>query len=84
MPALVLDATGVSTSTIRHETQRVLGLQVMVQQCGVNEVEIDGRTFWVRPVGSDVLQSGNLVVAALAVSLDKPFPALLNHEIVYP
>ena len=74
MPALALDATGVSTSTIRHEAQRVPGLQVMVQQCGVNEVEIDGRTFWVRPVSPDVLQSGNVVAAALAESLDKPYP----------
>ena len=39
-----------------HETQRVPGLQGMVQQCGVNEVEIDGRTFWVRPVSPDVLE----------------------------
>ena len=38
----------------------------------VIEVEIDGRTFWVRPVGSWVLDSGNVVAQALAVSLDKP------------
>ena len=44
----------------------------MVQQCDVSEVEIDGRTFWVRPVGSWVLESGNVVAEALAVSLDKP------------
>ncbi len=44
----------------------------MVQQCDVTEVEIDGRTFWVRPVGSWVLESGNVVAAGLAVSLDKP------------
>ena len=44
----------------------------MVQQCGVTEVEIDGRTFKVRPVGSWVLESGNVVAEALAVSLDKP------------
>ena len=31
-----------------------------------------GRTFWVRPVGSDVLRSGNVVAEGLAVSLDKP------------
>ena len=30
------------------------------------------RTFWVRPVGSWVLESGNVVAEALAVSLDKP------------
>ena len=45
----------------------------MVQQCDVTEVEIDGRSFMARPVGSWVLEFGN-VVAALAESLDKPFP----------
>jgi hypothetical protein len=44
----------------------------MAQECEVTEVEIDGRSFWVRPVGSWVLESGNVVAAALAVSLDKP------------
>ena len=44
----------------------------MVQQCDVTEVEIDGRTFWVRPVGSWVLETGNVVAAGLAASLDKP------------
>ena len=43
----------------------------MVQHWEVTEVEIDGRTFWVRPVGSWVLDSGNVVADALAVSLDK-------------
>ena len=47
------------------------GKQVMVQQWEVIEVEIDGRTSWVRPVGSWVLDSGNVVADALAVSLDK-------------
>ena len=37
----------------------------------VTEIDIDGRTFWVRPVGSWVLESGNVVAEALAVSLDK-------------
>ena len=44
----------------------------MLQQCDVTEVEIDGHTFWVRPVGSWVLESGNVVAEALAISLDKP------------
>ena len=44
----------------------------MVQHWEVTEVEIDGRTFWVRPVGLWVLDSGNVVADALAVSLDKP------------
>ena len=44
----------------------------MVQQWEAIEIDIDGRTFWVRPVGSWVLDSGNVVAQALAVSLDKP------------
>ena len=44
----------------------------MLQQCGVTEVDIDGRTFWVRPVGSWVLDSNNVVAAGLALSLGKP------------
>ena len=35
-------------------------------------MEIDGRSFRVRPVGPDILQAGNVVAEALAVSLDKP------------
>ena len=38
----------------------------------VIEIDIDGRTFWVRPVGSWVLDSGNVVAQGVAVSLDKP------------
>ena len=44
----------------------------MVQEVEIVEVEIDGRTFWVRPVGSWVLESGNVVAEALAASLGKP------------
>ena len=33
---------------------------------------MDGRTFWVRPVGSWVLESNNVVAEGLAASLDKP------------
>ena len=36
------------------------------------EIDNDGRTFWVRSVGSWVLDSGNVLVQSLAVSLDKP------------
>ena len=35
------------------------------------EVNIDGRAFLVRPVGSWVLESNNVVAEGLAVSLDK-------------
>ena len=45
---------------------------MMSSQVEVIEVEIDGRSFMVRPVGSWVLESGNVVAEALAVSLDKP------------
>ena len=38
------------------------------------EIGPTGRTFRVRPVGSDVLRSGNVVAVAVAESLDKPFP----------
>jgi len=58
------------------EAQRMPGLQVMVQEAEVTEVEIDGRFFRVCPVTPDVLQSANVVATALAVSLDKPFPAV--------
>jgi hypothetical protein len=33
---------------------------------------VDGRTFLVRPVGSWVLESNNVVAEGLAASLDKP------------
>ena len=49
-----------------------LAHKLIVQEIPVIEVDIDGRTFWVRPVGSWVLESGNVVAEALAVSLDKP------------
>ena len=38
----------------------------------VIEIDIDGRSFMVRPVDSWVLESGNVVAAGLAASLDKP------------
>jgi len=44
----------------------------MVRDIEVIEVDIDGRTFWVRPVSSWVLESTNVVAQGLAVSLDKP------------
>jgi len=33
----------------------------MVQEIEVIEIDIDGRTFWVRPVGSWVLESGTVL-----------------------
>ena len=44
----------------------------MTYPAEVIEIDIDGRTFWVRPVGSWVLESGNVVADALAVSLGMP------------
>ena len=44
----------------------------MVQEIEVIEIDIDGRTFWVRPVGSWVLESNNVVAEGLAASLDRP------------
>ena len=38
----------------------------------VIEIDIAGRSFMVRPVGSWVLESGNVVAEAMAISLDKP------------
>ena len=43
----------------------------MVQEFELIEVDIDGRTFWARPVGSWVLQSNNVVAEDPVVSLDK-------------
>ena len=45
---------------------------MMAYPVEVTEIDIDGRTFLVRPVGAWVLQSGNVVAAGLAASLDKP------------
>ena len=45
---------------------------MMSSQVEVIEVEVDGRSFMFHPVGSWVLESGNVVAEALAVSLDKP------------
>ena len=44
----------------------------MIQEFGPIEIDIDGHTFWVRPVGSWVLETGNVVPQGLALSLDKP------------
>ena len=41
---------------------------------GITELEIDGRTFWVRPVMVDVVASSHLVADAISRSLRKPFP----------
>ena len=46
----------------------------MLQQCDITEVEIDRRSFMVRPVSPDVLKSSHMVAVALAESLDKSYP----------
>ena len=50
----------------------------MVQETELIEIDIDGRTFWVCPVGSWVLQSNNVVAEGLAVSLDKPLECAIG------
>ena len=42
---------------------------MMAYPVEVTEIDIDGRTFWVRPVGSWVLQSSNVVAIASATTL---------------
>ena len=54
--------------TIAQVNRRTL----MTYPAKVTEVDIDGHTFWVRPVGSWVLQFSNVVAGAMAVSLGKP------------
>ena len=44
----------------------------MAMRLVVKGIDIDGRTFWVRPVGPWVLDTGKVVAQGLAVSLDKP------------
>ena len=44
----------------------------MPYQAEVIEIDIGGRTFWVRHVGFWVLQSNNVVAGAMDISLDKP------------
>ena len=44
----------------------------MPYQSKIVEIDIDGRSFLVRPVGSWVMESWNVVAQALAASLDKP------------
>jgi hypothetical protein len=58
---------------ISHEHDRCLIIKpIMDSLAEVTEIDIDGRIFWARPVGSWVLESGNVVAEAMAVSLDKP------------
>ena len=43
----------------------------------LSEVEVDGRSFMLRPIHPDfqeaLLEKGNVVACAIALSLDKPF-----------
>ena len=56
----------------------------MVQEFELIEVDIDVRTFWVRPVGSWVLESNNVDAEALVVSLDKPLEWAVGFYSVSP
>ena len=63
------------------EAQRVPGPQVMVQDIEVIEVDIDGRTFWVRPVGSWVLESITCFVIILTINdINCTMNALYSHH----
>ena len=55
-----------------HRAKPIPGQQVMVQQWEDIEIYNDGRTFWVRLVGSWILQSNNVMAEVMAVSLDEP------------
>jgi len=58
---------------ISHEHGRCLIIKPMMASLAeVTEIDIDGRTFWVRPVGFRVLEFNNVVAEGLAASLDKP------------
>ncbi len=46
----------------------------MVEQQKGFQVEIDGRTFIVRPGSMHVLESGHTVAEAISRALGKPFP----------
>jgi len=53
----------------------------MVQDIEVIEVDIDGRTFWVRPVGSWVLESITYFVILLTITdIDCTMIALYSHH----
>ena len=56
----------------------------MVQEIEIVEVDIDGRSFMVRPVGSWVLETGNVVAEALAVSLDQPLEWAVGSSLETP
>ena len=50
----------------------------MVQEIELVEIDIDGRTFWVRPVGSWVLKLVTVVPMAIAPFLNKTYPELVD------
>ena len=52
----------------RHQAQRLPGQQVMMPYLAeVIEIDIDGRTFWVRPVGAWVLDSLLMVLTQMRI-----------------
>ena len=51
----------------------------MVQPWDVTDVEIDGRTFWVRPVGSWVAETAGTAPANLSASCDTDTFVLLMY-----
>ena len=58
---------------ISHAHDRCLIIKPITDSLAeVTEINIAGRTFWACPAGSWVLESGDVVAEAMAVSLDKP------------
>ena len=51
---------------------------MMSSPVGIIEIDIDGRAFMVRPVGSWVSASRNVVATALAESLDNSYPSVVG------
>ena len=55
----------------------------MVEQQEAIQVEIDGRTFIVRP-SMHVLESGHMVAEAISRALGKPFPWIVGFFFANP
>ena len=56
----------------------------MVKQWNAIEIDIDGRTFRVSPVGSCALENGNVVADALTVSMTNPLFSTHDNLLVQP
>ena len=50
----------------------------------ITDVEIDGRSFMVQPVSTDVLESGHMVIEAISRSSGKSFPGAVGFFFTNP